>query len=246
MNLVKKLVSIGHAARNKANRKVRQPLREAAFSVSTASERNTVMAYRELLAEELNVKDVRLLDTATEAVQYSLKALPKQLGQKYGAKFPAIRKVVEEMEPNAAAEALIQLQNINVEVDDQSFELTPDEIEVRVEAHEGFSAVADGAYLAALVTDLDEELELEGLAREFVRRVQDLRKQADLNVDDAISVEYQASDRLAKAINTHRDYILAETVASVLDLNEAPKGSTSSEYNFDDEKLMLAVSLVDK
>ena len=246
MSLIKKLVSIGHAARNKANRKVRQPLREAAFTVSTAAERDTVMAYKELLAEELNVKDVRLLNAATEAVQYRLKALPKQLGQKYGALFPAIRKAVEEMEPEAAAETLLQLKNITVEVDDQSLELTPDEVEVRVEAHEGFSAVAEGAYLAALVTDLDEELELEGLARELVRRVQDLRKQADLNVDDAIRVEYHASDRLANAIITHRDYIMTETVATDLDVNETLQVETSAEYSFDDEQLRLAMSVVDK
>ena len=246
MELIKKLVSIGHAARNKANRKVRQPLREVAFTVSTASERDTVKAYQDLLAEELNVKDVRLLNTATEAVQYSLKALPKQLGQKYGALFPAIRKVIEEMDPDAAAEALIQLENITVVVDDQTLELTPDEVEVRVEAHVGFSAVAEGAYLAALVTDLDEELVLEGLAREFVRRVQDLRKQADLNVDDTIRVEYQASDRLADAIHAHRDYIKAETVAALLDASEAPQGATGSAYNFDNEQLTLAVTVVDK
>jgi isoleucyl-tRNA synthetase len=246
MSLLKKLVSLGHAARNKANRKVRQPLREAAFMVGNEAERDTVRAYKELLAEELNVKDVRLLNTATEAVEYNLKALPKQLGQKYGALFPAIRKVVDGMEADPAAEALLQLKNITVEVEGQTLELTPEEVEVRVEAHEGFSAAADGVYLAALVTELDEALQLEGLAREFVRRVQDLRKKADFNVDDPINVSYSATERLQKAIEAHRTYIMAETIAKVLHVSEAPEGETSSVYSFDDEQLTLAVRTVDK
>lgn len=243
MNLVMKLVSLGHAARNKANRKLRQPLREAAFMVSTEAERATVMAYKDLLAEELNVKTVRLLNAATEAVKFSLKALPKQLGQKYGALFPAIRKVVEGLDADAVAETLLQLENLAVEVQGQALELTPDEIEVRVEAHEGFSAVAEGAYLAALITDLDEELELEGLAREFVRRVQDLRKQADFNVDDAIRVEYQATERLHAAIGSHQAYIMAETLTTVFERNEAPAGETHSTYSFEGEQLTLAISV---
>ncbi len=241
MALVKRLVSMGHAARNQANRKLRQPLREAAFMVSSAKERETVTAYQELLAEELNVKQVRNLNAATEAVDYRLKALPKQLGQKYGSLFPAIRQVVEGMEAAPAAEDLLQLREITVEVEGQTLALTPEEIEVRVEAHEGFSAVAEGSYLAALVTDLDDDLVLEGLAREFVRRVQDLRKQADFNVDDSISVEYLASDRLSEAVKTYQAYIMAETLATSLAMSKNPQGTAQSEYTFDDEQLTLAV-----
>ena len=115
-------------------------------------------------------------------------------------------------------------------------------LNMRVEAHEGFSAVAEGAYLAALVTELDEALELEGLAREFVRRVQDLRKQADLNVDDAISVEFTATERLARAVEAHREYIMTETVARSLHESKDPEKIAGSTYNFDDEELALSVS----
>jgi isoleucyl-tRNA synthetase len=241
MALVKRLVSMGHAARNQANRKVRQPLREAAFMVSNPTEREAVNAYADLLTEELNVKQVRLLDAASEAVEYRLKALPKQLGQKYGSLFPAIREVVEALDAATAAEALLQLEDIEVQVEGQALKLTPEEIEVRVEAHEGFSAVAEGAYLAALVTELDEELELEGLAREFVRRVQDLRKQADYNVEQSIEVLYAASERLKQALGAHADYIQAETLAAKLEEHASPSGDAKSTYAFDGEELHLAV-----
>jgi uncharacterized protein YoaH (UPF0181 family) len=82
MTLVMKLVSLGHSARQKANRKVRQPLAEAAFSVGNADERQAVEKYGELMSDELNVKKVRLLDTSGEAVSFAVKPLPKQLGLK--------------------------------------------------------------------------------------------------------------------------------------------------------------------
>jgi len=94
MNLVMKLVSLGHSARQKANRKVRQPLAEAAFSVGNARERSALASSTDVIADELNVKKVRLLDSSTEAVSHTVKPLPKQLGQKYGNKFPAIQQAI--------------------------------------------------------------------------------------------------------------------------------------------------------
>ncbi len=108
MALVMKLVSLGHSARQKANRKVRQPLAEAAFSVGNASERKAVENFAELISDELNVKKVRLLDAATEAVSHTVKPLPKQLGQKYGNKFPAIQKAILAMNAEEVAHTLLE------------------------------------------------------------------------------------------------------------------------------------------
>jgi isoleucyl-tRNA synthetase len=242
MSLIQKLVSLGHAARNQANRKLRQPLREAAFAVSASDERTMVEDYRDLLAEELNVKQVRLLDTAREAVEYRLKPLPKQLGQKYGSRFPAIQKAIQALDPEEPAERVLRGDSFELPLDGEMLEILPDEVEVRVEAHEGFSAVAEGPYLAALVTELDEELALEGLAREFVRRVQDLRKQADFQVDDHIAIEYQASEGLDRAVEKNRAYIQGETIADLIERSVHPEGEAEAEHSFDGEKLTVAVS----
>jgi isoleucyl-tRNA synthetase len=94
MELVMKLVSLGHSARQKANRKVRQPLAEAAFSVGNNTERAALLKNVEVIQDELNVKRVRLLDASSEAVSHTVKPLPKQLGQKYGNKFPVIQKAI--------------------------------------------------------------------------------------------------------------------------------------------------------
>jgi isoleucyl-tRNA synthetase len=245
MRLIQSLVSMGHAARNSASRKLRQPLAEAAFRVSSSTEENTIRKYDDLIREELNVKHVRLLDTATEAVEYQLKALPKQLGQKYGAKFPSIREAVRGLEAEPAAERLIAGQTIEVDLEGETLTLEPDEVEVRVEAHEGFAAVAEGAYVAALDTELTEALVYEGLAREFVRRVQELRKQADFNVDDRIRVEYHASDVLAKAIKQNTEYIQGETIALSLAETDSPDGEQTAEDAFDGEQIKFSVERVD-
>ncbi|KPK95258.1 MAG: isoleucyl-tRNA synthetase [Anaerolineae bacterium SM23_ 63] len=241
MALVMRLVSLGHAARNKANRKLRQPLKEAAFVVGTVKEREIVDRYADLISDELNVKEVRLLDMAVEVVDYQLKPLPKQLGQKYGSRFPGLRDAILEVEPQTAAARLQMGESITVESDGESFHILPEEIEIRMDAHEGFSAASEGLYLAALVTELTPELELEGLAREFVRRAQELRKAADLEVDERIDLFYNATDRLSEAVIHHREYIVGETLALRLEEVDQPAGQISSKHTFDGEELEIAL-----
>jgi isoleucyl-tRNA synthetase len=241
MALVMRLVSLGHAARNKANRKLRQPLSEVAFVVSTTKERDIVNRYADLVGEELNVKDVRLLDTAVEVVDYRLNPLPKQLGQKYGSRFPDLKKAILELEPQEASARLQMGETVAVELEGETIHILPEEVEIRMEAHEGLSAVSEGVYLAALVTELTPELELEGLAREFVRRVQELRKVADLSVDERIDVLFRATDHLAEAINIHREYIEGETLALKLEEVDRPEGQASANHTFDGEELEIAL-----
>ncbi|HAY85115.1 MAG TPA: isoleucine--tRNA ligase, partial [Chloroflexi bacterium] len=193
MAVVTKLVSLGHSARQRANRKVRQPLAEAAFSLGSAVEGKAVTAFADLIQDELNVKTVRLLDASEEAVSHEVKPLPKQLGQKYGNKFPAIRKAILEMNVEEVAHALLAGQSIKVKADGQEYDIQPDEVEVKAQAKEGFAVAEDGAYVAALVTDLTPELVAEGLAREFVRHIQDLRKSAEMDVADRIELFVEAS-----------------------------------------------------
>jgi isoleucyl-tRNA synthetase len=190
MALVMRLVSLGHSARQKANRKVRQPLAEAAFSVGNASERRAVEVYADLFMDELNVKQVRLLNASTEALSHSVKPLPKQLGQKYGNKFPAIQKAILAMNAEEASRPLQEGKPLRVQANGETFDVLPEEVEVKALAREGFAVAEEGPYVAALVTELTPELVSEGLAREFVRRVQDLSKNADLDVADGSSCSW--------------------------------------------------------
>ncbi len=241
MELVMKLVSLGHQARQKANRKVRQPLKEVAFSLGNVSERKAVETFADLIEDELNVKTVRLLDTATEAVSHSVKPLPKQLGQKYGNKFPALQKAILSMNAEEVAQALAKNGSVKVNADGQVYDILPDEVEVKAQAKEGFAVAEEGAYVAALVTELTPELVQEGLAREFVRRVQDLRKSADLDVADRVNLFVAASAGLRSALEAHREYITSETLAVSLSFTDLPDGAPRVKDEFDGEKMEVAL-----
>jgi isoleucyl-tRNA synthetase len=238
---VMRLTSLGHAARNKANRKVRQPLSEVAFAVSTREEEQAITKYADLLEDELNVKKVRSLNSASEAVSYTLNPLPKQLGQKYGNKFPEIRKIVLGMDAEKTAVQLLGGEPIDIEINGEGLKILPEEVEVRVQAKEGYSVASEGAYLAALVTELTPDLIKEGLAREFVRRVQDLRKSAELDIADRIKLTYAATPGLLEAVNAFKEYILAETLTVEISVGEPPQGAASMEDEFDNERVTIHI-----
>ena len=222
MALVQRLASLGHAARNKAHRKLRQPLREAAFAVGSLDERRIVEEHAGLLEDELNVKQVRLLDAASEAVDFSLHPYPRQLGQKHGARFPAVRAALLALDPLRTAERLLAGEPVAVEVGGERVPVLPDEVEVRIQAHPGFEAVAEAGRVAALRTEIDEALRREGMAREFIRRVQDQRKALGLHVADRIHLAVHAGSDLAMALGEHEQVICGETLARSLTRAESP------------------------
>ena len=244
MAVVMKLASLGHAARNKSNVKVRQPLSEVAFAVGSADELDVVVQFREILEDELNVKQVRALGGSEEAVEYSLNPLPKQLGQKYKALSPKVRQAILDLPAKESAERLLAGLNLVIKVDDKYYEILPEEVEVHATAKEGYSVATEGPYLAALVTTISQELFYEGLAREFVRRVQDQRKSMGLDIADRIRIYYQATSALSEAVKQNEAYIAAETLAVAV-LDEAlPRGLTLANDAFDGEELHFALQAV--
>ncbi len=241
MRLVMKLASLGHAARNQAAIKVRQPLSQVTFSVSNRQEALALEKYADLLADELNVKQVKTMRSAGEAVLYSLKALPKQLGQKYKSLFPKVSRAVEALEPEQAAQLLLEGKTIQVVVDGTRLDILPSEVEVRTEARAGLVVSSEGAYLAALSTELDQDLILEGLARELVRRLQDFRKTAGLEIADRIQLFLKCSPKLAQAVQAHQEYILNETLTTQLVIGPAPTGAPSAQFEFDGEQVEVGL-----
>ncbi len=244
MAVVMKLASLGHAARNAENLKVRQPLAEAAFVVGNREEQGVVKDYAELLKDELNVKEVSLLGSASEAVSFDLNPLPKQLGQRFKALFPKVRKALLDLPADQSARRLLDGESLTVVVEDEMYTITPDEVEVRAEAKEGYAVASEGAYLAALVTDLTPELVHEGLVREFVRRVQSLRKEADLDIADRIHLYYTASEELTTAIRKFTNYIKEETLATEMTSGETPEDLPLHQDEFDGETVRISIEKV--
>ncbi|MGF1529167.1 MAG: isoleucine--tRNA ligase [Candidatus Competibacterales bacterium] len=244
MRLVTRLVQLGHAARNEAGIRVRQPLAEVAFGLASPQDAPVVERFRGLIVDELNVKAVTVLETGAAMVEYKLKPVDT-LGRELRGDFPAVRQALVTGSATDIAQwgrSLSAGENIVVEVDGKAFTLTPEQVVVQQTGAEGFAVAESGGYLAALKTELDEALRQEGLAREVVRRIQELRKTADLAISDRIQVSYRASGTLEGAIDAHRDYIAGETLAVVLAPGEPEGHPHRRSDEFEGETLAVGLT----
>jgi isoleucyl-tRNA synthetase len=239
--LVMKLVSLGHAARNNAKVKVRQPLAKVAVAFRSNEEAAAVERLREPLLDELNVKGFERLQDAADVAQVSLNLFPQQLGKKFGGKFPALRAAVAQLDQAQLARELQAGKSVKVNVNGEELFIAPGEADVKVAPKTGWAVATDGGYTVAVSTDLTTELAQEGLARDVVRRVQDLRKKADFRIEDRITTYYKAEGRLAEAIAAWTDYIKTETLSEELTSADAPHGLVTDRATIDGEPLTLAV-----
>ena len=238
MSVVQRLVSLGLAARMNGKTRVRQPLANVAFVVPDANENDIVERYRDLIMEELNVKSVELIEGTSELLVFSLNPLPAVLGKKFGKDFPVVQRTLRGADSDDVtqwATTLLAGNPITIEVDGNSYEVTPEECEVVRNAPDGYAVAEERGYLALLDVTLTEDLLNEGLAREVIRRVQSVRRDADFDIDDTISINYQATEHLQTAIQQFSDYIKAETLAKTLQAETPPESYFTQEFSFKGE-----------
>jgi isoleucyl-tRNA synthetase len=245
MQMIMELASLGHATRQQAGIKVRQPISEIAFWVTSQEEARALEQFAGLLGDELNVKEVHRLGSAGEAVTYRLKPLPQKLGQKYKSLFPKVSRALGEMTPEETAPQLLAGQPVRVIVEGIRLEIQPDEVALLAEPRGSLAVATHGPYLAALPTRLTPDLTQEGLRREFVHRVQGLRKQADFQLTDRIRIYFQASPRLAQSLQTHQEAILEQTRAvELLDAQPPAKAAALgalTRVEFSGERMTLGL-----
>ena len=250
MALVQRLVSLGLAARNAAQIGVRQPLASAQFALRDVSEAPIVERYGELIKSELNLKSVRVMG-AEEASAYestrvfSLNPLPRYLGRKYGADFKAIQSALKNGEQayiRPFAELLLAGEDITLELNGSSFSISNEECEVKVTVEMPEGAVEDSGYVVVLNTQLTSELLEEGLARELIRRIQNLRKKADFALDDRIEIVYDgASDTIDAVMLLFSGYITAETLADTLRPGEVSSKYVTEAFEVKGESVTIGV-----
>jgi len=241
MALVRQVVALGLAARAQANIKVRQPLGKIVVVAPGQGDRLETM--RSLVLDELNVKGVEVMREAGELVNYKLLPLNKVLGPKLGRLFPKVRAALNAVaDPAAAAAALEAGQSLTLEVEGQAIELAPDEVLVQTHAREGLAVLSEGGVTVALDTELTPELAAEGLAREVVRRVQTLRKDADFDLDDRIVTTYETDAELGAVVAQWSDYIQAETLSDALTAGPPQAGAHSESYQVQGRPLTLGVA----
>ncbi|HEX8863053.1 MAG TPA: isoleucine--tRNA ligase [Actinomycetes bacterium] len=219
---VRRLVGLGRQARTDAKVKVRQPLARALVTVP-AERREAVAGLLDLVAAELNVKRVGFASGEDGLVAYRLVPNFRALGPRFGRRAPAVAAAVREADAGELAPRLQAGERVELEVPGVGpVELGPDEVGVAEEPVTGWRVVREGGASVALDLTVTPELRLEGLARELVRAVQDLRKDAGLKVSDRIELAVQAAGEVAEAVQAHGDYLRAETLAVAL--HDSPRG----------------------
>jgi isoleucyl-tRNA synthetase len=230
MDLTRAVVSLGHADRVAANIKVRQPL--AGIKVVAGGKAASLARFTDVIAEELNVKRVELAEGEADLVTYRILPVNKTLGPRFGKDFPAVRQGLSEANPRGVAAAVAAGQMVVVAVHGQPIEIAPEDILVQAEPLPGFQVSSDPqrGIVVALDTTISPELRAEGLAREVVRRVQQMRKDAGFDLSDRIHTTYRTGDReLAAAIAQMADYVQDETLS--LSLQETdPAGDAYVEH----------------
>ena len=240
MAAARQVVALGHATRAGHNLKVRQPLSKAIVVVADA-QRSAVEHMSDVIADELNVKTVELAANEAELVTYKLLPDNKKLGPKLGARFPALRKALAEADATRVVTTIRSGSPVTLGSGDDTFEVAPDEILVTPQPREGLAVSSQAGVVVALDTALTPALLREGLARDVVRRIQDLRKKAAFDISDRIVAAAQAEGELRAAIEAWRDYVEAETLCDELRLGAPEPGMLAEEGHLDGMRLMLGV-----
>lgn len=213
MRAAQQVVALGRAARERANVKVRQPLARMFVKTPSVTESDVIRTVESIILEELNVKHLEFATSEHDFVSYTVRPNLPALGPRFGRQVPLIRSALEKLDPAEVVAALERGQGLTLEVDGDRVVLEPTDLLTSAVQREGFAAMAGDGFLVALDTELTPELIAERLAREVIRRVNDWRKLAGLNVDDRIVVRYEASPELARAMDLHQKYIMGETLA---------------------------------
>ena len=238
MDLVRDLVGLGRATREKSKLKVRQPLNKI---IVDGRKKDLIHGLTPLLKEELNIKEVEFTENLNEYMNFSLKPNFKVAGPKLGGKIKALPKALNALNADEAVEQVKREGFIEVEMDQEKITLSEEDLMINISAKEGFTVEMDGTKFVILDTTLTRDLIDEGYAREFVSKVQQIRKNQDFEVLDNIEITYCGREEIQKAVEKHRDYIMKETLAVEL---KATEETCDEEYNLNDHPTGITVKRV--
>jgi isoleucyl-tRNA synthetase len=212
--VLQRVVSLGRAARAESGHRVRQPLPEVLVRVRNEVEQKALEGLADQLKEELNVKALRFLGSNEEFLDYDLKPNLRIVGRKYGKLVPALKERLTQVNGKDVAAAVAAGQSYALEVQGQTLRLEPDELLVEARSPAGYAAQEDSGYLVALSTELTPELEREGLARDLVRHIQELRKSSGLEISDRIELYLESTSEMFKqTVREHGETIASETLS---------------------------------
>ncbi|HEX2098584.1 MAG TPA: isoleucine--tRNA ligase [Rubrobacteraceae bacterium] len=251
MTAARRVVTLGRAARNAAAIKTRQPLREVIVVSGETAEADKfqegVESLMEIVLDELNVKELRFGEVES-LLQYDLKPNLSVVGPKYGKLVPELRRALAEAPPELGAQAAMG-EEIQLRVDGRKILLRPEELLVEPKEREGYTLVREGDLAVALRTELDPELVEEGLVRELVHKVQNLRREKKFEIEEIISLSLRGSSRIIGLLRgPWGEYLKTEVLARDLHLDgeTGAADARSDSILLDGEELWVRVEPLGK
>jgi isoleucyl-tRNA synthetase len=218
---VRSVVNLGHGLRKRHQLKVRQPLSRLTVVTRHPEVATAVESHRDLIGEELNVREVTVERHESHLVHLSAKANFKVLGPRLGAGMSAVAAAIERL-GHDDVEALLEGETVQVD----GHPVTIDHVVVHRDPRDGVVVAAEATMSVALDTEVTDEMRREGTAREVISRIQALRRDADLAVTDRVTVLWHTADpHTAQAIADHADLIAGEVLATSLEAADSPRGT---------------------
>ncbi|NQW29318.1 MAG: isoleucine--tRNA ligase [Ignavibacteria bacterium] len=224
-----RISSLARSLREKARIKTRQPLRRILLPVDSPAMRRQIQTVEDIILEEINVKEIEYVADDTNIVRRSAKPNFKIIGKKYGEHTQTVANAIRSLTSDQIRK-LEQSSVIVLTMAEETLQIDFEDVEIVSEDIEGWLVASDYGLTVALDTELDEALEREGLAREFVSKIQKIRKDSGFDVTDRISIEYSTDNETSDSIQGMRSYIVMETLAITLERGEQPAG-TDLEIN---------------
>ena len=229
------IVVLGRACRNTANIKNRQPI----GTMYVKAEKKMSEFYTDIIADELNVKEVKFADDVESFISYSFKPQLRTVGPKYGKLLGGIRQALTDINGTAAMNELRTNGVLKLDINGNNVELTEEDLLIETAQTEGYVSESDGETSVVLDTNLTPELIEEGFVREIISKIQTMRKEAGFEVMDHIAVYQDDNDRIAGLLKANADEIKAEVMADTIFLGRM--GGYAKEWSINGEKVMLGV-----
>ena len=238
--VVIRAVSMARSLRNEAQIKIRQPLEELYIIPKEDWEREAIEQFSDQVMEELNVRNISFIENQSLLLEYDLKPDFKIMGKKYGALMPKIKDAIDSISPGEAKEIVDRGGPLEMEIGDEVLRIPLEELSVETKPLAGVRVLTEADFTVALNTIITDDLRNEGLAREFIHKVQEMRKQAGYEISDRIELRYQGSPVMHSAISLHHEHISNEILCLKLDEGEI-SGDFVRELDINAEAIRVAI-----
>ena len=243
VDTIRKIVELGRSARNKAELKIRQPLKELCFHLSDNSIEKFVIENQKIILEELNVKKIKYVKSTDKLIQYEIKPNLPLIGQDYGKELPAIKDAIIKMDSDKIVLDLNQAGEVDIPLSSNSIVLKRDAFLINKESKKGYTSESDGNITVGLTTELTEKLIQEGIARDVIRHVQIMRKNANFAVEDRINIYGSFEGQVGDAIKAYEDYFKNETL-TVNMIDEFQSGEYEESFEIKGTSIKIGINRI--